>query len=106
MDTQDKIQLGKNLEMGKINEDEILPCGLTVCEYNNLSDADREKLWKHAYQQQLKITEIEMDVNPHVLSPRQRRRPKDVRRLEQLRKRQSAHANLPSIHRPAISLLG
>ena len=74
-----------------IDENEMLKCGLTVKEYNSLSDGEREELWKQEYQRQLKTLETEMEVNPHVLSARQGRRPEDVRRLEQLRKRQSTY---------------
>jgi hypothetical protein len=54
--------------------DQLLPCGLTLRQYQNLSEEECATLWDEAFQRELdKDDEVELDVSPNALTPQQRR---------------------------------
>lgn len=55
------------------DENQKLPCGLTLREYRNLSDWEREALWNKAFLEELDKGYEEVDVSPNVLTAKQRR---------------------------------
>jgi hypothetical protein len=74
---------------------ERLPGGITVAEYDRLSDKDEAALWNQAYSQLLDIEEAEAEFHKedisNVITSRQRRDSDQFKRLLELRPKQATH---------------
>jgi hypothetical protein len=61
------------LQTYRYDPDEMLPCGMTVGEYDSLTEEQQAALWDEAFQKELdKDDEPEIDVPPTIITPRQR----------------------------------
>jgi hypothetical protein len=73
------------------DENQKLPCGLTLREYQNLSDWEQEALWNKAFLEELDKGYEEVDVSPNVLTAKQRRNQALVERVKQPGTRRKAN---------------